>query len=126
MGRSFRLPISTSSPSRKMIDRKPSHLGSKLYEPVGISATDLASMGGTGGITGRRMRLSSPTPGLDRESVTKISKQTTRRASEPGLQRSACVPDRGAYRAWADSGRNRPADLASRRSCAVLLGLDTE
>ncbi len=27
-GRSLRLPISTSSPSRKMIDRKPSHFGS--------------------------------------------------------------------------------------------------
>ncbi len=28
IGFSFRLPISTSSPSRKMIDRNPSHLGS--------------------------------------------------------------------------------------------------
>ena len=28
IGRSFRLPISTSSPSRKTIDRKPSHFGS--------------------------------------------------------------------------------------------------
>src|SRR5262245_54438411 len=73
MGRSFRLPISTSSPSRKMIDRKPSHLGSKLYEPVGISATDLASMGATGGITGRRMHLSSPTPGFDKEPVTSVA-----------------------------------------------------
>ena len=28
IGRSLRLPISTSSPSRKMIDLNPSHLGS--------------------------------------------------------------------------------------------------
>ena len=28
IGRSLRLPISTSSPSLKMIDRKPSHFGS--------------------------------------------------------------------------------------------------
>ena len=28
IGRSLRLPISTSSPSRKMIERKPSHFGS--------------------------------------------------------------------------------------------------
>ena len=28
IGRSFRLPISTSSPSRNTIDRKPSHFGS--------------------------------------------------------------------------------------------------
>ena len=29
MGRSFRLPISTSSPSRNTMDRNPSHFGSK-------------------------------------------------------------------------------------------------
>src|SRR5262245_56451888 len=52
MGRSLRLPISTSSPSRKIIDRNPSHLGSKLYEPSGISLTALASIGATGGVTG--------------------------------------------------------------------------
>ena len=56
IGRSLRLPISTSSPSRKMIDRKPSHLGS--YDaPRGISATALASIGGTGGITGSCIEL---------------------------------------------------------------------
>ncbi len=51
MGRSLRLPSSTSSPSRKQIDRKPSHFGS--YDaPGGIVLTDLASIGATGGMTG--------------------------------------------------------------------------
>jgi hypothetical protein len=56
MGRSLRLPSSTSSPSRKTIDRKPSHFGS--YDaPGGMVLTDLASMGGTGGITGSFTRV---------------------------------------------------------------------
>ena len=51
IGRSLRLPSSTSSPSRKQIDRKPSHFGS--YEASGgIVATDLDSIGETGGMTG--------------------------------------------------------------------------
>src|SRR5215204_3152147 len=50
------LPISTSSPSRNTIDRKPSHFGSKDSEPSGICGTDFASIGATGGITGRSMR----------------------------------------------------------------------
>src|SRR6266852_5677525 len=40
-----------------MIDRKPSHFGSKLSAPLGISGTDLASIGSTGGITGKRKPL---------------------------------------------------------------------
>ena len=36
IGRSFRLPISTSSPSRNTMARKPSHLGSKLNGPSGM------------------------------------------------------------------------------------------
>ena len=44
---------------RQTIDRKPSHLGSKLSGPRGISLTGLASIGATGGITGRRMTPSS-------------------------------------------------------------------
>src|SRR5215212_4757370 len=55
MGRSLRLPSSTSSPSRNTIVRNPSHLGSKLNGPSGSSATGLASIGATGGITGRSM-----------------------------------------------------------------------
>ena len=51
IGFSLRLPNSISSPSRNTIERNPSHFGS--YEaPGGIVATDLASMGATGGITG--------------------------------------------------------------------------
>src|SRR5437879_1069993 len=37
-----------------MIDRKPSHFGSKLSAPAGIRGTDLASIGATGGMTGKR------------------------------------------------------------------------
>ena len=45
-----------------MIDRKPSHLGS--YDaPRGISATALASIGGTGGMTGSCMTSLSSQPG---------------------------------------------------------------
>lgn len=51
MGRSLRLPISTSPPSRKTTDRNPSHFGS--YDaPAGMSGTDRDSIGATGGITG--------------------------------------------------------------------------
>src|ERR1700733_13059500 len=45
-----------SSPSRKTKARKPSHLGSKIQVlPTGNSATRLASMGKTGGLTGSCM-----------------------------------------------------------------------
>ena len=57
IGRSLRLPISTSSWSRKTIERKPSHFGSKLIAPRGISLTAFASIGETGGMTGRSMLL---------------------------------------------------------------------
>src|ERR1700758_5764879 len=51
IGRSLRLPSSTSSRSRKQIDRNPSHLGS--YDASGgIDRTGLASIGDTGGMTG--------------------------------------------------------------------------
>src|SRR5260370_31038028 len=46
-----------------MMERKPSHLGSKLRAPAGIRGTDLASIGSTGGITGKR-KLRSLAPGL--------------------------------------------------------------
>src|SRR5919108_2013464 len=55
MGRSLRLPSSTSSPSRNTTVRNPSHLGSKLWGPSGSPATGLASIGATGGITGRSL-----------------------------------------------------------------------
>lgn len=56
-----RLPSSTSSPSRKTIARNPSHFASYCMSG-GIFATDLASIGFTGGITGRSMpRLCSHT-----------------------------------------------------------------
>ena len=42
-----------------MIDRKPSHFGSKLSAPSGISFTDLASIGETGGMTGSRISSQS-------------------------------------------------------------------
>src|SRR5215471_21579695 len=61
MGLSLREPISTASPSRKMIDRKPSHFGSKLSAPSGMRGTALASIGATGGITGRfKLVISHP------------------------------------------------------------------
>src|SRR5580704_16758553 len=42
-----------SSPSRKTSTRKPSHLGSKIQpSPSGSSATRLASIGKSGGLTG--------------------------------------------------------------------------
>jgi hypothetical protein len=51
MGRSLRLPNSTSPASRKHMDLKPSHFGS--YDmPAGIAGTAFASMGATGGMTG--------------------------------------------------------------------------
>lgn len=53
-GLPVRLPITTSSPSRCTIARKPSHLASYCI-PGGILDTDLASIGFTGGITGRSM-----------------------------------------------------------------------
>src|SRR5215216_6345386 len=53
MGRSLRLPSSTSPPSRNTMVRNPSHLGSKLQGPSGSPETGLASIGATGGITGR-------------------------------------------------------------------------
>src|SRR5450755_558372 len=43
------------------MERKPSHFGSKLSGPSGMSLTDLASIGDTGGITGRSIPSSSPT-----------------------------------------------------------------
>src|SRR5580698_11541509 len=43
-----------------MIDRKPSHFGSKLSAPAGMSFTDLASIGATGGMTGRSIPPSWP------------------------------------------------------------------
>jgi hypothetical protein len=52
----LRLPISTSSPSRKITDLKPSHFGSYIW-PAGMSATGLASIGATGGMTGRSTTL---------------------------------------------------------------------
>ena len=55
IGFSLRLPISTRSPDRKTIDRKPSHFGSKLTSSpssASIPLTGLASMGATGGTTG--------------------------------------------------------------------------
>ena len=49
-----------------MIDRKPSHFGSKLYGPSGIFGTGLASIGATGGLTGSCMPLSCPNALVDR------------------------------------------------------------
>ena len=60
IGRSLRLPISISSPSRNTIDRKPSHFGSNTKSPRGIFSTGLASIGATGGLTGRSMAPSFP------------------------------------------------------------------
>src|SRR6185503_4001408 len=48
--------MKSSSRSRKMSVRNPSHLGSKIHpSPGGSSATRLASIGRTGGLTGRCM-----------------------------------------------------------------------
>ena len=55
-GRSLRLPNSTSEPSRKATHRNPSHFGSySMPGTVGSSRASLASMGATGGMTGRSM-----------------------------------------------------------------------
>lgn len=54
-GLPVRLPSSISGPSRKTIARKPSHFPSYCI-PGGIFFTDLASIGLTGGITGRSIR----------------------------------------------------------------------
>src|SRR5437588_12137605 len=52
IGFSLRLPTSTCPPSRKTIDLNPSHLGS--YDASGgIDFTGLASIGETGGMTGK-------------------------------------------------------------------------
>src|SRR4051794_19304990 len=48
--------MKTSSPSRKIRVRKPSHLGSKIHpSPGGSAPTRLASIGRTGGLTARFM-----------------------------------------------------------------------
>src|SRR6201999_1027651 len=53
-GRSLREPSSISSPSRKTTHRKPSHLGSYSRPGSrGTACTAFASIGRTGGITGR-------------------------------------------------------------------------
>src|SRR3954453_21454667 len=55
-GRSLRLPSSTSAPSRKTMQRKPSHFGSEyMPSPVGSVVEALASIGFTGGSRGRSM-----------------------------------------------------------------------
>ncbi len=59
IGFSLRLPITTSSPSRKMMARNPSHLGSYI-RPLGIAVAGLANIGLTGGITGRSTCLILP------------------------------------------------------------------
>src|SRR5260370_17625336 len=54
-GFSSRLWIRISSPSRKARARNPSHFGSKIHpSPCGRSLVRLASIGKTGGLTGRR------------------------------------------------------------------------
>ena len=59
---SFRLPSSTLSPSRKTMQRKPSHLGSYTKPPgtesgAGTLATGFASIGFIGGEMGKAMEL---------------------------------------------------------------------
>src|SRR5262249_59474404 len=63
-GRSLRLPSSTSSPSRKTRQRKPSHFGSYRKSPSGIWPTGLASIGRTGGNNGRSIAYPSDVHGL--------------------------------------------------------------
>src|SRR5262249_61834281 len=53
IGRSLRLPSSTSPPSAKTMERNPSHFGSKLYGPSGILLTGFASIRATGGVSRR-------------------------------------------------------------------------
>src|SRR5437867_6392672 len=60
-GFSSRLWIRISSPSRNTNARNPSHFGSKIHDPpVGNSATLFASIGKTGGFTGRCTPQSNP------------------------------------------------------------------
>src|SRR5689334_579936 len=70
----------TSSPSRKTIARKPSHLGSYSQpSPSGRPSEALASIGSSGGSNGRciepivAVRPSKPATEVDRASATLIS-----------------------------------------------------
>ena len=81
----MRLPISTSPPSRKMMDRNPSHFGSNITPPSGRDVTAFASMGAIGGISGSR--------------IGPILVPASRRPPEGG-QRKAC-------RAFLDNRRTR-------------------
>ncbi len=70
----MRLPISTSSPSRNTTARNPSHFGSYSW-PGGISRASLASIGFTGGMTGRSTqgKVRSGTDGTDGLDVNEVT-----------------------------------------------------
>src|SRR6266571_9112921 len=107
-----------------MIDLKPSHFGSKLSAPSGICGTDLASIGATGGMTGKRTVpiVADPSalsaveaPRLEpvafgREQA--IVSGETRGAGRGGLTKRAC---RGRDRSAASGWCTRAADSRDRR-----------
>src|SRR3954471_24030055 len=67
---------STLSPSRNAMQRKPSHLGSYCHSsPVGISSTDSASIGGSGGFNSRRIqhRLQLESSALRQERLPQVA-----------------------------------------------------
>src|SRR4051812_26009188 len=74
--------MNISSPSRKTSERKPSHLGSKIHSPSdGISPTRLASIGSTGGLTGRSTLHSTRLAAAGSEASEGL----------PPIQHSACI-----------------------------------
>src|SRR3984885_11098746 len=108
IGFSLRLPTSTWSPSRKRIDLNPSHLGS--YDASGgIDFTDLASIGETGGITGKSICTLCCNPVL--ESGDGIASGGNRRrrhrgsADQPG---QGVLPEAGIRRHQATARRVLP------------------
>src|SRR5919107_98885 len=109
IGRSLRLPTSTSSPSLKTMARKPSHFGSYSCPP-GMSGAGLASMGATGGITGR-----ATAPVSTHGTVTCQDRATSRtvaaRSNRGGLHRPA-------HRAG-PRRRRRPPDHGAARGRAA-------
>ena len=132
-GRSLRDPSSSSSPSRNTMQRNPSHFGSNSSPAsCGTSCTALASIGFTGGITGR-------STGSTVLSVAPASEPELRRApvgmaSSPGrLQPSSSPADHGRRR---HPGRGRGPGRAGvagvggqaagrgRRRLAVVPGQD--
>src|SRR2546423_660543 len=92
--------MKTSSPSRKMSVRNPSHLGSKIQpSPGGSALTRLASIGSTGGFTARSIVTLQPATVTRRTVVTAgagearlLRIRTQRACTHETTRRVAIVP----------------------------------